>query len=77
MSCSGTAFPLKKSRSTFTVAEGECYAMQKKSERKIFPLYAQEALHQAPAQMGKLFMEAVPLGYTQTGRLKSAKNCPI
>lgn len=44
--------------------EEECYEVQKAPEGKWLSLYAQEALHQALAQVGELSMEAVPLGYT-------------
>lgn len=72
------AFPWRKLKNISTAGKGgHRYVHEKATAGNPFPLYAQEALHQASAQVGELSMEAVPLGYTQTGRLKSAKNRPI
>ena len=54
------------------MGKGGCYAIQETAAWGLLPLYAQEALHQATAQMGELSMETVPLGCT----LLAQKNRP-
>lgn len=78
MPCSAMVFPWRKSKNTSIVVEGGIKnVIQETEEGKQFSLSTQEALHQALEYLGGLFVESVPLGYTQTGRRKQAKKRPI